>query len=334
MKQVKLLLFTSIALVSIFMAGCAKDTTTANKENDTSQTTTTVADETTDSGNENPTEEPTTVETPTEEPTTEEPTTEEPTTVEPTTEEPTTVEPTTEAPTSGNNGDVANLDTQTITYGPGTHVDELNRPVSSVSYQNAYGSYGAYFVKLDSEEVYLTFDLGYEYNNNTPKILDILKEKNVKAVFFPTYSFAVQYPDIIQRIIDEGHVLGNHSTTHPSMPTVSVEQMQNEIMTLHNYILTNYGYKMTLFRPPQGHFSYQSLTVTQNLGYKSVLWSFAYADYFTDNQPDVQWALNNATSKAHPGAIFLLHSVSNTNVAMLGDFIDNLQENYTIGYLQ
>ena len=316
MKQVKLLLFTSIALVSIFTAGCAKDTTTVNKENGTSQPpTTNVSDEaTTDSGNEVNTEEATTEEATTEETTTEEPTTEEQTTV--------------------SDDEVANLDTQTITYGPGTHVDELNRPVSSVSYQNTYGSYGAYFVKLDSEEVYLTFDLGYEYNNNTPKILDILKEKNVKAVFFPTYSFAVQYPEIIQRIIDEGHVLGNHSTTHPSMPTVSVEQMENEIMTLHNYILTNYGYKMTLFRPPQGHFSYQSLTVTQNLGYKSVLWSFAYADYFTDNQPDVQWALQNATSKAHPGAIFLLHSVSNTNVAMLSDFIDNLQENYTIGYLQ
>lgn len=321
MKQVKLLFFTILTLVSVFFAGCAsKNDTSINKE--TTDATTESIDETSSSE--------------TEEITTEEPTTEEPTTEEPTTEVPTTEAPTTEAPTTvaPPNTGFEGLDNTPITYGPGVNVDELNRPYASVNYQNAYGDYGAYFVKLDSNEIYLTFDLGYEYNNNTPKILDVLKEKNVKAVFFPTLSFIKSNPEVIKRIIDEGHVLGNHSTTHPSMPTLTADQMKNEIMTLHNYILENYGYTITLFRPPQGHFSYLSLAVTQSLGYKSVLWSFAYADYFTDNQPDVQWALDNATSKAHPGAIYLLHAVSNTNVAMLGDFIDNLQENYTIGILQ
>lgn len=315
MKQVKLGFFTLIALVSIFVTGCAGNTSAVENNNSTTQNTESSSDnnETTSSNTEETTQ----------------PTNEETTTATPT-------EPPTEENTSSSysESELTGMDTTTITYGPGVNVDSLNRPHAAVNAQNAYGSYDAYFVKLDTNEVYLTFDLGYEYNNNTPKILDVLKEKGVKAVFFPTMHFIQNNPETIQRIIDEGHMLGNHSNTHPSMPSLTLDQMTSEIMTLHNYILENYNYTITLFRPPMGHFSYQSLALTQSLGYKTVMWSFAYADYFTDNQPEVSTALANAVNKAHPGAIYLLHGVSNTNVAMLGDLIDSLQENYTIGLLK
>ena len=224
------------------------------------------------------------------------------------------------------------LDNTKHGYGPGVHMDELNRPTASLYAQNAYGQYEAYFIVPDSKNtIYLTFDLGYEYNNNTPKILDVLKAKNVKAVFFATMDFAKRNPDTIRRIIDEGHVLGNHSVNHYSMPTLSIDQMEYEIMFLHDYIKENFNYDMWLFRPPTGAFSDQSLCVTENLGYKTVSWSFAYLDYDTNNQPAYSDAFNRVSSAAHPGAIYLLHSVSNTNVDILPALIDSLRaQNYEI----
>lgn len=331
MKRVKLGFFTLIALIFISITGCGGNTSAVGTSGNDSTTpnsgTSSDSNSETASSNVEEDTQPTNDETTTNQD--EEETTEAPT------EETTTTAPT-EAPTtpSYSDNEIAGLDNTLVSYGPGVNVDSLNRPHAAVNAQNAYGNYGAYFVKLDSEEIYLTFDLGYEYNNNTSKILDVLAEKEVKAVFFPTMSFIQKNPETIQRIIDEGHMLGNHSTNHQSMPSLTTDQMAAEILTLHNYILENYNYTITLFRPPMGHFSYQSLALTQNLGYKSIMWSFAYADYFTDNQPDVSTALANAINKAHPGAIYLLHGVSNTNVAMLGDLIDSLQQNYTIGLLQ
>ena len=219
------------------------------------------------------------------------------------------------------------MDNTPHTYGPGVHMDELNRPHAAIGAQNDYGKYDAYFIVPDDDSVYLTFDLGYEYNNNTNKILDILKEKGVKAVFFPTLDFAKRNPDTIRRIIDEGHELGNHSANHISMPTLSVDKMRDEIMIMHNYIYENYGYTIHLFRPPQGHFSDRSLALTQSLGYKTLIWSFAYYDYDTSKQPEYQAALTRVTEAAHPGALYLLHAVSNTNVEILPKFIDELRAN-------
>lgn len=216
-------------------------------------------------------------------------------------------------------------------YGPGVYMDELNRPTASLNAQNTYGQHDAYFIVPDSDDIYLTFDLGYEYNNNTPKILDVLKAKNVKAVFFATLDFAKRNPETVRRIIDEGHVLGNHSANHYSMPTLTIDQMEYEIMFMHNYIKENFGYEMWLFRPPTGAFSDRSLCVTQNLGYKTVSWSFAYLDYDTSNQPAYDVAFNRVAGAAHPGAIYLLHGVSNTNVDILPALIDNLRaKNYSI----
>jgi len=223
------------------------------------------------------------------------------------------------------------LSTESKGWGQGGNVDENNVPVGCTMFQDKYGYLGADFVRTDSTAIYLTFDEGYEYpeanssTGNTAKILDVLKEKGVKAVFFVTLPYAKSNPNLIQRMIDEGHIIGNHSVNHPSagLPSLgSVEAQQSELTGVHDYMLQNYNYTMNLFRYPTGAFSEQSLAIVHNLGYKSVFWSFAYKDWLTDAQPDKTEALNTMTEKLHPGAIYLLHAVSNTNTEVLGEFID------------
>ena len=205
------------------------------------------------------------------------------------------------------------------------------RPGGPVSDQNKYGQYGGNFVGEDEKVIYLTFDCGYEYtatdeNGNayrvTERILDVLKEKNTKAVFFLTMHYVKTQPDLVQRMVDEGHVLGNHTNNHPVMPAQSIDKMVYEVMSLHDYIKEHYGYTMTVFRPPTGAYSIRSLSVLKSLGYKTVLWSFQYYDYDTAKQPAYDEALNTVTSRHHNGAIYLLHAVSATNAAILGDAID------------
>lgn len=216
------------------------------------------------------------------------------------------------------------LDSTKKGYGPGAQVDASNRPLGAITLQERYGEYDAYFIAPDDGALYLTFDEGYE-NGYTSTILDVLKEKNVKAVFFVTLSYCKKNPNLVRRMIDEGHAVGNHSVSHLSMPTLSVETMIDEVMVLHDYVLENFDYEMHLFRPPMGEYSKQSLAVLQYLGYKTVEWSFAYADYDTANQMDPDKAYAKVVGAAHGGGIFLLHAVSKTNTEILGDVIDEFQ---------
>lgn len=219
--------------------------------------------------------------------------------------------------------DTQGLDTAIVDWGLGRHTDEKNRPNDALVAQEQYGAYNAMFIGEDSQTIYLTFDEGYEYGY-TESILDTLKEKNVQAVFFVTEPYAKSEPELVQRMIDEGHVVGNHSVTHPStgIPSLSMEAQQEEILGNHQYIKDNFGYEMNLFRYPAGKFSEQSLAVINNCGYKSIFWSFAYMDYDVENQPDEAESLAKMTERLHPGAIYLLHAESKTNAAVLGDFID------------
>ena len=177
----------------------------------------------------------------------------------------------------------------------------------------------------DVHKVYLTFDDGP--SENTDAILDVLSEYDVKATFFVTEPYAKAQPELVQRMIDEGHEIGNHSVTHPSegLPSQSLEQQKNEVMENHQYIKDNFGYDMHLFRFPAGKFSDQSLAVVNNCNYKSVFWSFAYKDYDVNNQPGESEALQKLKDRMHPGAIYLLHAESTTNTAILGRFIDAAQ---------
>ncbi len=206
-------------------------------------------------------------------------------------------------------------------WGQGKAVDDKNRPVAAVQAAEQYGKYGALFLGEDEGAVTLTFDEGYE-NGYTPVILDTLKEKGVSAVFFVTGDYVERQPELIRRMIDEGHTVGNHTQNHPSMPDLTEEKMRQEITALHRTLEQEFGYAMTLFRPPMGEFSEQSLAVTQSLGYRSVFWSFAYQDWVENEGIGAKAALEKTTAALHPGAIYLLHAVSADNAAMLGDFID------------
>ncbi|MCL2087969.1 MAG: polysaccharide deacetylase family protein [Oscillospiraceae bacterium] len=229
--------------------------------------------------------------------------------------------------------DFSSLDRQKRGWGQGVHKDVHGRPVSSIEFNARYGGYNAVFINEESDRIILTFDEGYE-NGYTEKILDTLSDRGVRAVFFITHGYAKENTRLIERMISEGHILGNHSFKHKSMPTISIEQMKSEIMLLHEYILKEYGYKMTLFRPPMGEFSEQSLAVTASLGYRSVFWSYAYYDYDVKSQPEPSSALKKVTENAHKGAIYLLHAVSKTNAEILGDVIDTIRESgYEFGEL-
>ena len=217
-------------------------------------------------------------------------------------------------------------------WGQGVNFNSLNQPSASLNYQKKYGSLQADFIGSSNKKViWLTMDQGYE-NGYTSKILDVLKEKNCKVVFYITGSYAQKNPDLIKRMINEGHVIGNHSWSHPSggMPSLSIEEQMADITKLHEYVQENYHYEMTLFRFPAGIFSEQSLAVTKYLGYRSQFWSFAYKDWDTSSQPDPEESLDKLIERLHPGAIYLLHAVSSTNTEILGDFIDAARaEGYT-----
>lgn len=229
---------------------------------------------------------------------------------------------------------LSKLSSKKFGWGQGTDVDDFNRPTSCLTYQQKYGHLDAYFIGENTKTIYLTFDEGYE-NGYTAKILDVLKGKNCPAVFFVTKPYVKEHPELIQRMISEGHVVGNHSVTHPSMPTLSLEDAAQEIVELHELVQNNFGYHMTLFRPPMGEWSEQTLALTQQLQYKSVFWSFAYKDWITDDQPDPSTSLNKLCDSLHNGSLYLLHAVSATNTAILGDFIDYARaEGYTFAKLQ
>ena len=146
----------------------------------------------------------------------------------------------------------------------------------------------------------------------------------MQAVFFVTMPYVQSEPELVQRMIDEGHIVGNHSVNHPSFPDLSVEECRQEIMELHDYVKENFNYTMRYFRFPAGNFSERALAEVQQLGYKSLFWSFAYKDWLTDDQPDEAESLQKIVDSACPGMVYLLHAVSKTNANVLADVIDGV----------
>lgn len=230
-------------------------------------------------------------------------------------------------PTLGTDfSEIGALDRDPVTWGPGHQMDGSNRPTSCLELQERFGKYNCYFIGKTPGTIYLTFDEGYE-NGFTPKILDILKDKDVKAVFFVTMDYVKAEPELVRRMIDEGHIVGNHSTKHPKdgYPSLPLDAVQNDLITLHNYMTEQFQYSMNLFRYPAGIFSEQDLALLDKIGYRQVFWSFAYADWDPDKQPDRDKAYERVLGAAHDGAIYLLHAVSQTNVDILPGVIDNLR---------
>ena len=182
--------------------------------------------------------------------------------------------------------------------------------------------------------IYLTFDVGYE-NGNVEKTLNTLKEKNAPGAFFVLKHFVTERSDLLLRMKAEGHDICNHTASHKNLARATGEEIKAEIEELERAVesVTGEGTK-AYFRPPEGTFSIEMLEHVCALGYKTVFWSFAYADWDNQKQPDPQKALEKILCHAHNGAVILLHPTSATNAEILGDLIDALRkEGYRFGRL-
>lgn len=186
----------------------------------------------------------------------------------------------------------------------------------------------AYYLSNTSDKViYLTFDEGYE-NGNTPKILDTLKELNIPAAFFVVKPYIDKEPELIKRMVDEGHIVGNHSVHHRSMPKITdPSKFKDEITGVEEAYKRVTGQEMKkYFRPPMGKYSEKSLQMTKELGYKTIFWSFAYKDWLIHDQPSDEFAVNKINNGSHPGCIMLLHAVSDTNSRILKSALTKLKD--------
>ncbi|MBQ7474832.1 MAG: polysaccharide deacetylase family protein [Clostridia bacterium] len=170
--------------------------------------------------------------------------------------------------------------------------------------------------------IYLTFDAGYE-NGNVSKILDVLKKENVPGAFFVLRNIADREPELLARMFDEGHTVCNHTATHKDMTAFrDTESFSAELSALDDAVFEATGKRPAKFyRPPEGRMSEENLCSANELGYRTVLWSFAYADWDNDNQPDPVKAEEKILRGTHPGEIILLHPTSKTNAEILGDLI-------------
>ena len=207
-------------------------------------------------------------------------------------------------------------------------------PEVPIKTANLFAKYSAFCMgDTNQKKVYLTFDCGYE-NGETSKILDALKSKDAKAVFFVTKSYVTSSPELVQRMVDEGHELGNHTVTHPNLTKVSYDKFKSELLDLNEYVKEHYGVQMRYIRPPEGVYSERTLAATQMLNMSTILWDFAYKDWDPDNQPGADYAYEKVTKHIHNGSILLLHAVSSSNAQALPRIIDTLRsEGYIISPL-
>lgn len=188
-----------------------------------------------------------------------------------------------------------------------------------------YQKYSAHYVGDTSAKViYLTFDEGYE-NGCSAKILDVLKNKQVKAAFFVTEDYIKRNPVLVKRMQAEGHIVANHSSRHLSSPSLTDNEFKEEITRTESAYKQLTGYDMPkFFRPPMGEYSVRTLALAHNMGYKTIFWSFAYKDWETDNQPGADKAYNTVMERYHNGSVMLLHAVSSSNAEALPRIIDSL----------
>lgn len=229
---------------------------------------------------------------------------------------------------SGVRLDIKDYSSESITWGPG-NIKDHKRPTDPENLQNKFAELNAQWLLPQEKTICLTFDEGYE-NGFTAQILDTLAQKNIKAIFFCTYDYVKDNPTLVSRMINEGHIVGNHSYRHLNMTQVDLETASDEITMMHDYMAQMFQYEMKYFRFPEGAFSEQTIALAADLGYRSVFWSFAYADWDKDKQPNEKEAYDRIISSTHDGEIMLLHAVSSTNADILGAVIDDIQnQGYT-----
>ena len=190
----------------------------------------------------------------------------------------------------------------------------------------------------DTQEkvLYLTFDAGYE-NGCTASILDTLQKHQVPATFFLVGNYLETCPDLVCRMVEEGHTVGNHTYSHPDMSAISTEEAFKQELEKNEALYKEItGEDMVkLYRPPQGKFCEENLQMAQELGYRTVFWSLAYVDWYQDDQPTKEEAFSKLIPRLHPGAVVLLHSTSTTNAAILDELLTQWEDmGYTFGRLE
>lgn len=190
-------------------------------------------------------------------------------------------------------------------------------PEIPASQRNILKAHNGFYLGNTNEKcLYLTFDEGYE-NGFTAMILDVLKKTETPAAFFVTGPYLEGQEELIKRMINEGHTVGNHTVNHLNLPKQSVDVIKEELLELNKKCEEIYGYKMEYMRPPEGEFSERSLAVTGDIGFKTVMWSFAYKDWDVNNQKGADYAYRSVMPYLHNGAIILLHAVSQDNATAL-----------------
>ncbi len=207
--------------------------------------------------------------------------------------------------------------------------DSHQRPDMPSSISSGLSKYGAYWIGPNQKSVYLTFDEGYE-NGYTATILDILKANDVKAVFFVTGHYLDSQPGLVKRMVDEGHIVGNHTDTHPSLPDISDEQIKKELQIVEDKYEQVTGQRgMKYLRPPQGEYSERTLALTRDMGYHNIFWSMAMVDWVPmPGGPEESY--RSVTGNLHNGALILLHAVSKDNTEALDRILkDIMAQGYT-----
>ncbi len=210
----------------------------------------------------------------------------------------------------------------------GLSFQEEGKPPVANTTASKMKDFDAYYMQETSEKVlYLTFDCGYE-NGNTPQILDALKKHQAPATFFVVGHFLETSPDLVKRMISEGHTVGNHTYHHPDMSKISsVGDFSTELSAVENLYQEITGESISpYYRPPQGKYSETNLKMAKDLGYSTFFWSLAYVDWNTDAQPSHDEAFQKLLGRVHPGAVLLLHNTSKTNAEILDELLTKFEE--------
>ena len=242
-------------------------------------------------------------------------------------------------PTSGPFDSYSNTSVSWYYFRPSTTYADLPVTTGSGLKKAADKFHVIWQVPTESKVVYLTFDEGYEYANDTQFILATLKAKGVQAAFFVTGPYVRDNPKNVQDMVADGFIVGSHTWTHPAIPDLIATQgfdgLKSEMQRTEQIFKSTTGQDLSKFmRPPMGKFSDRSLAMLATLGYRTVCWSFAYQDWITTAQPDPAAAKDMILGELHPGSVILLHAVSVTNTTILSDLIDAIKaRGYTFGRL-
>lgn len=204
---------------------------------------------------------------------------------------------------------------------------EGERPIGNAEISELSTMNTAYCQDTNEKVLYLTFDCGYE-NGNTESILDALKKHNAPASFFIVGTFLRDNPELVKRMTEEGHIVGNHTWHHPDMSSICTESsFLEELESVETLFQETTGQKMVpYYRPPQGKFSRENLKMAKELGYYTFFWSLAYVDWYENDQPTREEAFEKLLKRIHPGAIVLLHNTSSTNAMIMDELLSKWEE--------